>query len=241
MADKNSQRLRTMSCSECRLSKLCLPMTLRSEEVPRLDKIIRRGHVLQKGDHLYRANDPFSAIYAIRSGYIKTYRITDDGQEQVTGFYFPGEVFGMDGLTKNRYLSSARALESTAICEIPFTQFQKLTAQLPSLQMHFFQIMSREITTDQQFILLLNKKTAIERVATLLLIISARYVNLRLSGTTFRLVMSRTDISNYLGLTVETISRTLSTFHKQGVIDIDNREMTILDFDILRTTANLER
>lgn len=240
MSDDNCQQHKSMTCGQCRLMKICLPVALQDDEISKLDKIVKRGHVLHKGDHLYRTNDPFSSIYAIRSGYMKTYRITDDGQEQITGFYFPGEVFGMDGLTKNRYLSSAKALDSTAICEIPFAHFRQLTAQLPALQMHFFQLMSNEITTDQQFMVLLNKKTAVQRIATLLLIISARYAHLHLSASTFRLAMSRTDIGNYLGLSVETISRILTRFHKQGLIAIDQREMQILDFDVLRTTANLD-
>lgn len=228
------------NCSQCRLGKICLPVSLNANDVVKLDEIVKRGRILQKGDHLYRAHDPFSAVFAIRSGYIKTYRITDDGEEQVTGFYYPGEIFGMDGISKHKYMSSAKALESTAICEIPFSRFQELTTQLPSLQTHFFQLMSQEITTDQQLITLLSKKTAEQRIATLLLTISARNANRQLSASMFRLAMSRTDIGNYLGLTVETVSRTLSKFSKNNLIDIDQKEVFIKDFDNLRITANLD-
>lgn len=240
MSDATCPHRNDMSCNQCRLGKICLPVALDTTDIVKLDEIVKRGRILQKGDHLYRANDPFSSVFAIRSGYIKTYKITDDGEEQVTGFYFPGEIFGMDGISKSKYMSSAKALESTAICEIPFSRFQDLTTQLPSLQTHFFQLMSQEITTEQQLITLLSKKTAEQRIATLLLTISARNAHRHLSASAFRLAMSRTDIGNYLGLTVETVSRTLSKFHKNGLIDIDQKEVAIKDFDSLRETANLD-
>ena len=229
-----------MSCTQCRLGKICLPVALDSNDIVKLDEIVKRGKVLQKGEHVYRARDPFHAVFAIRSGYVKTYRITDDGEEQITGFYFPGEVFGMDGLNKHHYTNAAKTLESTAICEIPFARFQELTSELPSLQMHFFQLMSQEITSDQQLITMLSKKTAEQRIATLLLTISARNAHRSLSATSFRLAMSRTDIGNYLGLTVETVSRTLSRFGKQGLLQIEQKDIHIQDLEALRKLANLD-
>ncbi len=240
MSDPSCPTNPEMGCNKCRLGKICLPVALEEVDILQLEEIVKRGRILQKGDHHYRANDPFTSVYAIRSGYVKTYRITDDGEEQITGFYFPGEIFGMDGISKNKHTCSAKALESTAICEIPFTRFQELTTKLPSLQTHFFQLMSQEITSDQQLITLLSKKTAEQRIATLLLTISARNASRDLSASSFRLAMSRTDISNYLGLTVETVCRTLSRFGKNGLLDIQHKEVTILDFDGLRTTANLD-
>lgn len=229
-----------MSCTQCRLGKICLPVALNGNDIVKLDEIVKRGRVLQKGEHIYRTNDPFHAVFAIRSGHVKTYRITDDGEEQITGFYFPGEIFGMDGINKHKYTNSARALESVAVCEIPFARFQELTGQLPSLQMHFFQLMSQEITADQQLITMLSKKTAEQRVATLLLTISARNAHRSQSATAFRLAMSRTDIGNYLGLTVETVSRTLGKFSKTGLIELDQKEVKLLDVEGLRQLANLD-
>ncbi|HEY9034660.1 MAG TPA: fumarate/nitrate reduction transcriptional regulator Fnr [Pseudomonadales bacterium] len=240
MTDAACPHQSQMSCNECRLGKICLPVALNANDIVRLDEIVKRGRITQKGEHIYRTNDPFHAVFAIRSGYVKTYRITDDGEEQITGFYFPGEVFGMDGINKHKYTNSAKALESTAICEIPFARFQELTSQLPSLQMHFFQLMSQEITTDQQLITMLSKKTAEQRVATLLLTISARNAHRSQSATAFRLAMSRTDIGNYLGLTVETVSRTLSRFSKMDLIDLDQKEVRLLDVEGLRVLANLD-
>lgn len=230
----------TINCGNCRLGSICLPLALETDDIVKLDEIVQRGKPLQKNEHLYREGDEFDAVYAVRSGTIKAYRITGDGQEQVTGFYFPGEILGMDGISKDRYASSAKALETSAVCEIPFNRLEELSAQMPSLQRHFFQLMSQEITSDQQLITLLSKNSAEERIAALLYGISMRNARRKLSRTSFRLPMSRTDIGNFLGLTVETVSRVISRFSKQGLIEVDSKEIKLLDVDQLREIANFK-
>ncbi len=227
-----------INCANCRLNGICLPLALDVHEVDQLDQIIQRSRPLQKGEHLYRQDQPFTSVFAVRSGSVKAYAITDSGQEQVTGFYFPGEILGMDGIAKNKYASSARAMETAAVCEIPFDKLGELSQRLPSLQRHFFQLMSQEIAEDQQLLTLLSKNTADQRVAALMLSISARNKRRKLSAANFRLPMSRTDIGNYLGLTVETVSRVLSRFQKMGVLAVDNKEITIIDAEQLRTAAD---
>ncbi len=227
-----------ISCNNCRLNTICLPIALDLHEVEQLDRIIQRSRPLQKGEHLYRQDQEFCSVFAVRSGSVKAYSITDNGQEQVTGFYFPGEILGMDGIAKNKYASSARALETSSICEIPFDKLGELSHRIRSLQRHFFQLMSMEIAEDQQLLTLLSKNTADQRVAALLLSISARNKRRKLSALTFRLPMSRTDIGNYLGLTVETVSRVLSRLQKNGVLAVDNKEISILDAAALHATAD---
>jgi CRP/FNR family transcriptional regulator len=224
-------------CSNCRLSTLCLPFTLGDREIDQLDTIIQRGRPLQRNDHLYRQGDRFRAVFAVRSGTLKAYRTTDDGREQVTGFYFPGEILGMDGISNNTHASSAKALETAAICEIPFDSLERLSSTLPQLQRHLFQLLSREITEDQQLITLLSKSSADQRVSAMLLSISARNARRGLSATSFRLSMSRIDIGNYLGLTVETVSRVLGRLQKSGVIAVSNKEIEIVDHAALKTLA----
>lgn len=228
-----------ISCGNCRLGTICLPLALEADEVVKLDEIVQRGRPLQKGEHLYREKEPFTSVYAVRSGSIKAYRLTGDGQEQVTGFYFPGEIVGMDGIGKGHYACSAKALETAAVCEIPFNRLEELSIQLPSMQRHFFQLMSQEITSDQQLITLLSKNTAEERIATLLISISARNARRKLSKTQFLLPMSRTDIGNCLGLTIETVSRVISRFKKLQLIEVVNKEVTLLDLEGLKAIANV--
>ena len=225
------------SCSSCRLSSICLPFSLEARDIDQLDRIIQRSKPLQKGDHLYREGDGFQSVYAVRAGTLKAYRTTDDGREQVTGFYFPGEIVGMDGISKNLYASSAKALETAAVCEIPFASLEKLSADMPQLQRHFFQLMSREITEDQQLITLLSKSSADERLAALILSVSERNARRKLSARQFRLSMSRVDIGNYLGLTVETVSRVFSRMQKMAMLRVDNKEIEILDPEALTRLA----
>lgn len=227
-----------INCSACRMNSLCLPIALEVDEVERLNDIVQRGRPLQKDAHVYDIAEEFSAIYAVRSGSIKTYTVNDQGVVQVTGFYLPGEIFGMDGIAHTHYISAAVAMETSAICEIPFHRMEELSMTMPSLQRHFFKLMSKEITNDQQLITLLSKNSAEERVATLLLSISTRNAKRGLSGVRFRIPMSRADIGNYLGLTVETVSRVFSRFQKQGLLNVDKKEIGITDITALQELAN---
>jgi CRP/FNR family transcriptional regulator len=228
-----------VSCGNCRLNRICLPLALESDDIQQLDDIIQRSKPVQKGQHLYREGDEFRSVYAVRSGALKAYKTTDDGREQVTGFYLPGEILGMDGISKNTHASSARTLEQSAVCEIPFKSLSKLSTLMPNLQHHFFQLMSREITEDQILITLLSKNSADERVAALLISISSRNARRKLSATHFRLPMSRVDIGNYLGLTVETVSRVFSRMQKSDILRVDNKEIEILDMQGVRNMANV--
>ncbi|MCR8923655.1 fumarate/nitrate reduction transcriptional regulator Fnr [Dasania sp. GY-MA-18] len=228
-----------ISCNDCRLGSICLPLAMHEDDIIKLDEIVQRGRPLAKNAHIYRKNDPFTAVYAVRSGSVKTYRLTNDGQEQVTGFYFPGEIIGMDGIGTGHYANAAKTLETAAICEIPFDRLESLSTEIPNMQRHFFQLMSQEITSDQQLITLLSKNSAEERIAALLISISARMVRRKLSGTQFRLPMSRTDIGNYLGLTIETVSRVFSRFKKQNLVDVDGKEISLKDLEALKEIADM--
>lgn len=227
------------SCGTCRLNTLCLPLSLHLEDVDQLNQIVQRGRPLHRGEHLYRAGEPFGSLFAIRSGAVKASTLNEQGEEQVTGFYLPGELVGLDGIAENRYTNTVVALETSSVCEIPFDEMEILSLKIPSLQRNVFQLLSREITQDQQLIGLLSKSSAEERVATLLLSLSNRHQRRKLSATEFRLPMSRTDIGNFLGLTIETISRVFSRLQQQGVLAVDKKEVRILDMTQLRALASL--
>jgi CRP/FNR family transcriptional regulator, anaerobic regulatory protein len=236
--DAHCSHDKRVSCGNCRLNAICLPISLHVDDIDRLNSIVQRSKPLQKGEYLYRANDAFDSVFAIRSGAVKAVSISDKGDEQVTGFYLPGEVVGMDGLADNVYTNSVIALETSSVCEIPFNRLEELSLQIPTLQRHFFQLMSREITQDQQVITLLSKGSAEARIATLLLSISSRNGRRNLSINDFILPMSRTDIGNFLGLTIETVSRIFTRLQKNNLITVDKKEITIIDMEVLRNIAN---
>lgn len=219
----------TSQCQNCSLSALCLPISLADEDVNRLDQIIERKRPLKKGELLFRQGQEFDSVFAVRTGTLKTFNITNSGEEQITGFYCPSELLGLSGIDNNTYPISAKALETTTVCEIPFSHLEQLTAQIPSLKHQIFRLMSRKICDDQQMMVLLGKKNADEKVASFLLNLSQRFKKRGYSATSFRLSMSRGEIGNYLGLAVETVSRVMTRFQKNGLIDVEGKEITIVD------------
>ncbi|NKB34015.1 MAG: fumarate/nitrate reduction transcriptional regulator Fnr [Pseudomonadales bacterium] len=224
----------SVSCASCRLNELCLPIALNKSEIHQLDEIVERNRPYKKGDHLYRQNDGFKSVYAVRSGSFKSYVVSDSGVGRVTGFFLPGEIIGMDGIASKHYANSTQALEHSSICEIPFFQLEKLSHQLPNLQHHFFAIMGNEIAKDQQIHTLLSSYTAEERTASFLLGLSSRFAQVSLSPVRFLLPMTRGDIGEYLGLTVETVSRIFTALQRKGLIEVNNREIELLDIEALR-------
>lgn len=193
----------------------------------KLDEIVHHGKPLHRGDRLYYEGDEFDSIYAVRSGCIKTYKTADDGDELVTGFHFPGEIIGADGIENRYYMVSAEALDTTSLCEIPFKKLEKLCNEIPELMHRFYEVMSHEIVQDQQFIAMLNKSNSELRVAALLLNISSRITRDQDFATEFNLPMSRGEIASYLGLTIETVSRIISKFRKSGLIEISGNRVLI--------------
>lgn len=231
--------IRNASCNDCRLSDLCLPISLHMQDLDKLDRIVQRGRPLHKGDYLYRSNDTFASVFAVRSGCLKSVSVSADGREQVTGFHLPGELVGLDGLSEQQYVNSIIALDTAAVCEIPFQELEQLSQQLPSLQRHMLTLMSREIIHDQQLISLLSKHSAEERLAAFILSLSSRYQRRQQSATQFQLPMTRAEMGNYLGLTIETVSRVFSRLQKQALIHIDKRELQVLDPQGLQALANI--
>ncbi|TFW28443.1 fumarate/nitrate reduction transcriptional regulator Fnr [Massilia horti] len=225
------------SCSACSMHQLCLPMGLDDADINRLDQIIGRRRRLLAGERLYQMGEPFRNLYAVRFGHFKTYQINASGEQQITGFQMAGELLGMDAISGDRHHCDAVALEDSEVCEIPFSHLEDLFGHVPALLRHFHRIMSQEITREQNVMLLLGNMRAEQRFAVFLINLSARYAARGYSSTTFQLRMSREDIGNYLGLTIESISRLLSRFKKQGWLKVDKREVTLLDPAHLKAMA----
>ena len=216
-------------CKDCSLATLCLPLSLDMQDLDALDNIVKRSRPMKKGDFLFRQGDTFASVYAVRSGSLKTFSVTDCGQEQITGFHLPSEFVGLSGMDTELYPVSAIALETTSICEIPFDRLDELSASLPQLRRQLMRIMSREIRDDQQMMMLLSKKTADERIATFLVNLSTRFRARGYSPQQFRLAMSRNEIGNYLGLAVETVSRVFTRFQQSGLLEAEGKEVNLIN------------
>jgi CRP/FNR family transcriptional regulator len=217
------------SCGNCGLSSMYLPLALTQLEMNRLGGIIKKSSPYQRGESIFRQGDAFSSIYAVRAGMVKTTVVNANGAEQITGFYFPGELLGLNGLHEKAYLGTAMALETVSVCEIPFAKLDELSAMLPELRRQLMCRMSQEIADEQNMMLVLAKTSAEEKLGSFLLRLSHRFKRLGFSDIQFRLTMLRVDIGNYLGLAVETVSRTLTKLQQRSVIKVEGKEVTILD------------
>jgi CRP/FNR family transcriptional regulator len=222
------------ACSSCTLRELCLPAGLNEDELNRLDTMVNRKRPIKRGDYLYRSGAPMVSLYAIRSGFLKSCVLHDDGREQVAGFHMMGELVGMDAIASGKHVCDAIALEDSDVCEIPYADLEQLSRDIPALQHHFHRILSREIGRDYGVMLLLGSMRAEERLAAFLLNLSQRFAARGYSPTRFNLRMTREEIGSYLGLKLETISRAFSRFQEDGLIAVQNKYIEIKDLDRLR-------
>ncbi|MCW8864871.1 MAG: fumarate/nitrate reduction transcriptional regulator Fnr [Colwellia sp.] len=239
MQNKSCPSTQHINCQNCSISELCLPFTLNDQELNTLDDIIDRKRPIHKGDKIFTDGQEMHALFAIRSGTFKTFTVNEQGEEQITGFHLAGDLLGFDAIADTEHKSFAQALETSMVCEIPYNNLDVLSNTMPKLKKQVLRLMSNEIRTDQEMLTLLNRKNAEQRVATFLVSLSERYHARGLSASEFRLTMTRSDIGNYIGLTVETISRLLNRFHKNGLIKVDGKLITILDIDELTDCAEL--
>lgn len=224
-----------VSCKQCNLRELCFPHGMNDDELVNLDAVVDRPKPLHKNDYLYHDGDKAVAMYAVRSGCIKTMTESANGDEQIVGFHMPGELFGFDGFGEGEHTCNAVALESSSVCELPLDKLESLCHEVPGLQRQMRRIMGKEVTADHKLLLLLGKMTAEERLASFLLSMSKRMQERHWSASEFNLTMPRQDIANYLGVAVETVSRLFAAFQNEKIIEVESRHITILDMDRLKT------
>lgn len=222
------------SCCSCSLSDLCLPHGMQESELEELDRIVKRLQPYQPGQHLYHPGEKGRSLFAVRSGALKSYCITQSGDEQVVGFTLPGELVGLDGLADGSYSSASMALETSSVCELPYDSLESLCNRLPGLTRQIMRVASKEITSDQQLLMQLGKRTAEERLASFLLSLSSRYKLRGLSAIEFNLPMSRQDIGNYLGLAIETVSRLFAHFQEEELLTVNRKNIRIRNLAMLR-------
>ncbi|MBK0393903.1 helix-turn-helix domain-containing protein [Ramlibacter algicola] len=227
----------TTACSSCHLKELCLPCGMSGPTVDRLDGLRFARRRVKAGQPLYRAGDAFQFIYAVRSGTFRSSLAAADGREQVSGFSIAGELLGLDGLAQGRHASTATALEDAEICAIPYDHLMELSTGSPDLQKAVGRLMSREIVREHGLMLLLGSMNAEERLAAFLLNVSQRMKVRGWSPSEFHLRMSRAEIGSYLGMKLETVSRTFSAFVQQGLLEVDKRHIRILDLERLARTV----
>jgi CRP/FNR family transcriptional regulator, anaerobic regulatory protein len=227
-----------VACSSCNLRELCMPLGLSPDELDRVDDLVASRRRVKRGASLFRNGDPFTNLYAIRTGFFKTCITSEDGRDQVTGFQMAGEVVGLDGIVNERHTCDAIALEDADVCLLPFERIEELSSEIPGLQRHVHKIMSREIVREHGVMLLLGSMRAEERLAAFLLNLVQRLHARGFSQTELVLRMTREEIGSYLGLKLETVSRTFSKFVEEGIVEVKQRHVRIISPDALKHLVN---
>ena len=231
--------LKTASCSSCSMRELCLPVGLKPAEIDSLDQLVYARRKVGEGDSLFHAGDTFRSLYAIRSGFFKTRVTLQDGRDQVTGFLMAGELLGIDGIGGARHACDAVALEPSEVCAIPYARLEEFAQRFKPLQQHFHRVMSREIVRDHGVMLMLGSLRAEEKLAAFLLNLSQRLAARGKPADEFTLCMTRAEIGSYLGLKLETVSRTFSRFQEEGLLAVRQKKVRIADLPGLTRRAGV--
>lgn len=226
-------------CDACCVSALCLPGGLRDSDLRPLASLALVTRKYGAGESIYADGDPFRFVYAVRTGTCKTTLLRADGREQVAGFHLAGDFMGLEGLAEGVHRTTATALEDTQVCLIPYNRLLAVTATFPGAKDLIAHVMSQEIIRDNSLLVLLGLTEAPQRLAAFLLDLSQRYASRGWSPREFRLRMSRGEIASFLGLTLETISRTFSMLERRGFIEKRGRTIRIRDLEGLRAAYNL--
>ena len=211
---------------------------LNAEELIRIDALVGTRRKVKRGVALFRHGEAFTSLYAIRTGFFKTCIATEDGRDQVTGFQMAGEIMGLDGIVSDHHTCNAVALEDAEVCVMPFDSIEELSREVKSLQHHVHKIMSREIVREHGVMLLLGSMRADERLAAFLLNLAQRLHARGFSQSELVLRMTREEIGSYLGLKLETVSRTFSKFVDDGLIEVKQRYIHIVNTDGLKRIVN---
>jgi CRP/FNR family transcriptional regulator len=227
-----------VACSSCNLRELCMPLGLSHDELDRIDDLVANRRKVKRGAPLFRNGDKFTSLFAIRTGFFKTCIASEDGRDQVTGFQMAGEIVGLDGIVHDRHTCDAIALEDAEVCVMPFDRIEDLSNQIHALQRHVHKIMSREIVREHGVMLLLGSMRAEERLAAFLLNLVQRLHARGFSQSELVLRMTREEIGSYLGLKLETVSRTFSKFVDDGIVEVKQRHVRILNTDALKEIVN---
>ena len=211
-----------------------MPLGLSNTELERLDDVVANRRKVKRGALLFRNGEKFQSLFAIRTGFFKTCIASEDGRDQVTGFQMAGEIIGLDGIMNDHHTCDAVALEDAEVCVMPFDRVEELSREITSLQRHVHRIMSREIVRENGVMLLLGSMRAEERLAAFLLNLVQRLHARGFSQSELVLRMTREEIGSYLGLKLETVSRTFSKFVEDGMVEVKQRHVRILNTDALK-------
>jgi CRP/FNR family transcriptional regulator len=218
----------TIQCSQCSSMAFCLPSG-NNNGTAALEELVTQRIRLRKGESLVRSGDPFTSLFAVRSGSCKSVVTTTGGQEQIAGYHITGDILGAQGIYTREHDCTITALEDSEFCVLPFDKMEAMARQSPDFQRSFNAVLSREIGRERKIMLMLGTMRAEQRLAAFLLDLADRYRARGYSSCEFVLRMTREEIGSHLGLKLETVSRLFSRFHQEGLIRVQGRDVKLLD------------
>lgn len=234
----HSAKKSAIACHNCSLSELCLPRGLNRDELELLENSINKTIKIKKKDYLFHRDDQQQSIYAVKAGAIKTSLSTPDGEEQILGFYLPGDLLGFDAFARDHHTCDAQALDDTMVCELSMNNFQELCGKLPIMRGQMMRQIGSELEREQMLLLTLGQMRTEERLATFLSSLSERNKERGFSSNEFNLPMARHDLANYLGMAVETLSRMFSRLQDENIISVQHRLVKIENMNRLKQLAH---
>jgi len=190
---------------------------------------------IRAGQLMIADQETAKALYVVRTGAFKTVALDADGVSQIVGFPMRGDLIGADGFSDGKFRASVYALEDSEVIVLSMHRLAELAARYPGFEQLVYRCMARALVREQDQVWALGSQCASTRLAQFLLKLSVHYANAGYSPKHFLLRMTRTDLANFLGLTVETVSRTLTVMRAAGILSINQRELHILDFERLRS------
>jgi CRP/FNR family transcriptional regulator len=227
----------SIQCARCGFRRVCFPLRIaaRGPGTPHRLRIRRRQFA--RGAALYHAGDRLTAVFAVRSGCVKEVAFSPEGDELVANFYLPGEVLGLGALPDRRFRASAVAVEPTRCCEIPWPALVQRITTSPEVATELIRLAAQSTSAAQEFAVSVMRHSALSRVAGFLVAVCARRRERGLEGMRFRLGLRRRDIASYLGLTLETVSRSFSELARRGLIRVRAKQVELVRLGDLQHTA----
>lgn len=224
----------TVGLARCTASDMLKWSGMSAEICTQTDRLVFSTRRIKANTVLVREGSQFGTLYIVGSGSFKCSQSDLEGYEQVLGFALQGDVIGLDGLCEDRQSNTAIALEDSTVAVVPFRDFVRASHELPALERLLHLSVSRELRRKSVAQHVMAAASADVRLVRFLLEITGRHASLGFSGRRLRLRMSRRDIGSYLGVAHETVSRSLKGLAEAGYIDVNHKELEILDRDGLQ-------
>lgn len=224
-----------VTCVHCDLGAMAFCAGLSTQQFRRFMTVLGQTSV-EPGITIFREGDAAENLYTITAGAVKLYKLLSDGRRQITAFLFPGDFFGIS--VNDNYAYTAETMSPVMLCRFPRRKLDALFAELPMLEKKLLGATTQELAAAQEQMLLLGRKTARERVATFLVVLRQRLCAKGNRSPLFTLPMNRSDIADFLGLTIETVSRTMTGLKREGLIGLpDANHVSIERYDALLRIA----